>query len=190
MSLTDILFFIVNFVRRHYIISAFIAFLCIRTVYATVRTHQVKVECLKIAEIILQWWQTPEAQGGYGKKPIEHIRTEKMIDFLHMQSMKTRTKYEIDENVHTYSDVTRDLAEYVAKHFGTRSLVSNILSKRGFFEFIGLKDDPDAIIVMSFATKSWLLYAKNFVVTIKPSGSLSDVKIQTKQHYIFSLNKR
>jgi len=164
MSLTEI----IEWIRQHYIITLIIVFILVRAVYATIRNRQIKTEGYKVATLILQWWQAPEEQGGYGQKPMEHKNVSKRND----SSM--------------ISDVQRNCLNYVKKHLDTVSTSDAIAisNKYGRYNIFAIEGDPYSIVLLGGSSTPWLLFRSYFMLKINLTGNASDLKIKLKQTFI------
>jgi len=176
MSFTDIFAYIV----KHYIISAIVIFLLVRTVYAIRINHLIKAEHYKVAELLIQWWHAPEEEGGYGAKPLEYVEKKAFYRFR---------GYEHNTILNTIP--LKSAAEYTSEHIDSKDAraseyLASVINNLSEYQILGVEDDPYSVVILSQHNKSYkpyLLYLCIGYTRVYLPGKVSDVKIRLKQHY-------
>jgi len=130
-----------------------------------------KPESYRIAEVILEWYQTPQEQGGFAEKP---LKQEGKPAYLQTRDVKnlTVTKNQI-----------KSIVEYITNHHDTPNTRSSnnyagVYTKKGHF-IIEIDEESSTVVILSRAIRHRYRYLWEFRTFVKLPGTMSDVKMKS-----------
>ena len=177
MSITELLYLFLNFIRRFWWILAIILLPYSCRFYGAMEvTRPLKKEAIQIVDISINWWHLPKEQGGGGMEPLSKIGLMSLSEHISSQLVNAE-----------FPTIQKELEEFIKDPKRERGF--DFGTPNGTYTIEVIPDKPNHITLYGHKlTPRFYNTSVRFEISSIDLSIKSQIpKLKFKQHWIISL---